>query len=309
MLKCCYIADRMVLNLLATKDFVFDLTAYPCQIIYQHHTVGVEHWDKFHAHPGLEFIYVHEGEGHVIIEQNIFPFQPGTLMFFQPFQLHRVKAELEPQSNYIRSKLLVEPSFLAPYLQGFPLLQRFCLNLWQNTHMAQVVYLSHPANELNRLFELFAFQEDGLAPHRNVPEEHALFVITFLRYLKAHLNSQTEDTVDRPARHLHYAELIMRWLDSHFREEFFLDKLAHDMHLSGCHLSHLFRKATGSTITEYLAFRRIQEACLLLRTTPLSIQEICGMVGITNVSYFCQLFRKKLGVTPARYRAKATEHS
>ncbi len=287
-----------------THDFQFDLARHPHQFIYQHRSTQEESWDMYHAHQGMEFIFVHQGEGLVIIDQHIYAFQPGTLMYFQPFQLHRVKAELASTQSYIRSKFLFEPSMMDSFLDHFDELQQFFRYLWQEQLHSQIIDLAADTQTFQMIFNLYRHKLLKAARPAK-PSEFALFIMIFLNRLQDYWQQLENTRPNCRLRHVHYAEEIMHWIDAHFREEFILDNLAKDLHLSNYHLSHLFRKATGSSITEYLMFRRLREACILLTTTPASIQEISSVVGIGNVSYFCQLFKKKLGNTPAKYRAQA----
>ena len=291
--------DLGVINSSMINDFDFKLTAHPHQFIYRHTTPAQDLWDKFHSHPGVEFIYVHEGEGSAIIDQAIYPFKPGSLMYFQPFQLHRVKAEIPATGSYIRSKLLLEPSVMEAYLEKFTILQRFFLYLRQSNLSCQVIQVADPS-QFDTLFQRYCPRDTELMN----TEAFALFFMLFLTTLKDQWIAKTQADKESKLRHICYAEHVMQWIEFHYYEEFTLAALAQELHLSSFHISHLFHKATGSTITEYLIYRRLREACLLLRTTFLSLQEICDRIGISNISYFCQLFKKRLGTTPAQYRGK-----
>jgi YesN/AraC family two-component response regulator len=96
----------------------------------------------------------------------------------------------------------------------------------------------------------------------------------------------------------------MRWIEEHYREEISLETLAEETHLSKFYVSRIFREETGSSITDYLTARRIKQACRLLQTTDLSVEQIGIRVGYPNASYFIQLFKKVVGVTPLKYRNK-----
>lgn len=280
-------------------DFDFELTANPHQFIHQHTTSSQNTWDKFHSHPGMEFIYVQQGEGSAIIDQNIYPFKPGTLMYFQPFQLHRVKADIPERTFYIRSKLLLEPSTMDSYISKFAVLHRFFHYLLQSNLTSQVIQVANPS-QFDTLFNLY----DSRHKELELTESFALFFLLFMNTVKEQWTVQNQIERDVQLRHIHYSEQVMRWIDAHYHEEFTLASLVKELHLSRFHISHLFRKATGSTITEYLTYRRLREASLLLRTTSLPLQEICNKIGISNISYFCQLFKKINGTSPAQYRVK-----
>ena len=284
------------------NDFDFDLSAHPHQFIYRHTTSAQNPWDKFHSHPGMEFIYVHEGEGSAIINQNIYPFKPGSLMYFQPFQLHRVKTEIPETGFYIRSKLLLQPSVFDSYMGQFTVLQRFFFYLRQSNLDCQVIQVTD-TSEFDAFFHLYSTRAEELVH----PENFTLFFMLLLNMVKDQWTAKNQPERNVQLRHICYAEHVMHWIESHYHEEFTLAALVKELHLSSFHISHLFRKATGSTITEYLIYRRLREACLLLRTTSLPLQEVCNRVGVNNVSYFCQLFKKNLGVTPAQYRIKQNQ--
>lgn len=85
-------------------------------------------------------------------------------------------------------------------------------------------------------------------------------------------------------------------------EEFQLDVLAHAVHLSPNHVSAAFRQSVGTSITEYLTARRIRQACWLLRTSDVSVQEVGQSIGLSNFPYFCQLFKKHVGLTPYKFK-------
>ncbi|MNP67931.1 Bifunctional transcriptional activator/DNA repair enzyme AdaA [compost metagenome] len=61
------------------------------------------------------------------------------------------------------------------------------------------------------------------------------------------------------------------------------------------------------TLSEYLAGRRIREACALLENTDTSIREIGRIVGGFSAPYFSQLFKKHKGLTPNSYRKAVKE--
>ncbi|WP_254778362.1 helix-turn-helix domain-containing protein [Paenibacillus sp. cl141a] len=61
--------------------------------------------------------------------------------------------------------------------------------------------------------------------------------------------------------------------------------MAKSLHLSPYHLSHLFKEATGISITEYIAARRIHQSIQLLATTKKPISLITEEIGLTNSSF------------------------
>lgn len=81
-----------------------------------------------------------------------------------------------------------------------------------------------------------------------------------------------------------------------------LHTLARQINISPNHLSTLFRKETGSTLTDFMNQKRIEHALLLLNTTNWQIQVIAQDCGITDANYFTKLFKRIVGMTPNEYR-------
>lgn len=72
------------------------------------------------------------------------------------------------------------------------------------------------------------------------------------------------------------------------------------------YLSTLFKKETGSTLTDYVNQKRIEHAILLLNSTSLQVQTIAQHCGIPDVNYFSKTFKKIVGKTPMEYRKSIT---
>ncbi|MEO3823685.1 helix-turn-helix transcriptional regulator [Actinomadura sp. B10D3] len=68
------------------------------------------------------------------------------------------------------------------------------------------------------------------------------------------------------------------------------------------HFVRLFSEVYGETPGAYLARRRIERAQDLLRTTDLTVTEICMLVGFTSLGTFCTRFKQEAGMTPTAFR-------
>ena len=79
---------------------------------------------------------------------------------------------------------------------------------------------------------------------------------------------------------------------------------AHAEHLNvnASYLSTLFKKETGTTLTEYVNRARIDHAIFLLNASDMQIQSIAQSCGIPDVNYFTKLFKRIVGKTPKEYR-------
>lgn len=253
----------------------------------------------FHFHPGIEIIFVHKGVGRLIVEKSIHDIKPGTLLFIKPYQPHFLQMDISVDQPYIRSLIKYDPSFFSEYLKAFPSLYQFHHQLCNDSSGAQVLHFA-PFDPLEK-FLLENYERLERHPFGNRMEDNALYLISLLRYLRPLWKT---DTVSKPAmlESVPAVAQMMVWINENYDKEFQLEALAQAVHLSPNHISQLFRKATGKTITEFLTDRRMKQACILLKTTGRSVQEIGEKSGWPNFNYFCHIFKKRMGMTPKQYR-------
>ncbi|OMF30810.1 hypothetical protein BK133_16085 [Paenibacillus sp. FSL H8-0548] len=280
-----------------------NLQEVPLYFAYRRANDGPEHYTRtFHAHQGIEVLIVHEGKGTLIIEQKSYELAPGMLCIFQPYQLHHVQVELSPNTPFIRSIVHFEPTLYESYLDKWPALQAFFKHIHTGSLLEPCIYPSGDAEPLHSLLRSFEQRLPNIAKSEYF-EEFSLFLVAFLRAFKQLWEMQSSSASKQGLlRRPHQAERILEWLDEHYKEPLRLEQMASELHLSPYHLSHLFKACTGSSISDYVAAKKVQQAILLLTASELSIARIGEEVGITNSSYFCKMFKTQMGITPHQYR-------
>lgn len=103
----------------------------------------------------------------------------------------------------------------------------------------------------------------------------------------------------------HHDELVaqvQQQLQSNLSAPLSVAELADAVQLSPRTLSRRFKRATGLTPLSYLQSLRIASAKDLLRHSNLSVGEIAWQLGVQDVSYFSQLFRRHCDMSPLKYR-------
>lgn len=78
--------------------------------------------------------------------------------------------------------------------------------------------------------------------------------------------------------------------------------LAEKLGISTYYMLHIFKKETGTTITEYRKLQRLEAAKELLSKSDKSVTEIAHECGFGTSSYFAEVFKASCGVTPVEYR-------
>jgi len=94
-------------------------------------------------------------------------------------------------------------------------------------------------------------------------------------------------------------------MDLRYTEAPVLDDVARRAGYSRYHFLRAFRAAYGETPRAYLTRRRIERAKDLLRSSNLTVTEICHLVGFSSLGSFSARFTELVGRSPRRYREDA----
>lgn len=85
-------------------------------------------------------------------------------------------------------------------------------------------------------------------------------------------------------------------------EEFSLESLCEELHISRSYATHLFKDITNKSMTQYIMDLRLAEAQKLLLTTDLKVTDIAEMLNFKDSTTFCKMFKKHIGCTTRSFR-------
>jgi len=95
---------------------------------------------------------------------------------------------------------------------------------------------------------------------------------------------------------------LVQYINEHYAESLTLTELAEHFHFNPSYLSSYFSTHMQEGFIEYLNKVRIEEAAKLLKANTIPISEISRMVGYSDHSYFCKVFKKIKGLSPSQYK-------
>lgn len=101
----------------------------------------------------------------------------------------------------------------------------------------------------------------------------------------------------------------LAYIDAHYTERFTLDDISAFLNVSKFSLSHDFKKHIGKSIMDFACDKCITKAKELLSTTDDSIGEIGYRLGFSSDAHFISVFKKRVGITPLKYRKQHNIHS
>ena len=101
------------------------------------------------------------------------------------------------------------------------------------------------------------------------------------------------------------SDKICKFLDARTDRAFSKELIENRFFLSYSHLAAEFRKEKGISMGRYHSDMQMKKACLLLRSTLMTVGEISASLGFSDMLYFSRKFHAFSGVSPTEYRKQA----
>ncbi len=97
---------------------------------------------------------------------------------------------------------------------------------------------------------------------------------------------------------------VLNYIENNFTDpNLSIDMIAGEINRSANYTRNIFKQSQGISISDYIAKKRFDEFCRLLRETNLTALEIGSRIGLNaSGSYFYTAFKKYTGYTPDQYR-------
>jgi len=97
--------------------------------------------------------------------------------------------------------------------------------------------------------------------------------------------------------------VLQEYLHTHYRESLDLERLARVVGVHRAHLARSFRSRFRVSVGDYVRGLRLDWAAERLATSDQPIVDVALEAGFADQSHLTRWFRRRTGLTPARYRA------
>ncbi|THF76707.1 AraC family transcriptional regulator [Cohnella fermenti] len=248
---------------------------------------GGRFYFPLHSHEdSSELLLIVKGEGDFRVDGKPYRARPGSLMCYNQGIWHE-----EQSSN---------DQFIALYV-GYQGLQLRGLpdNYLMGRDRPAMVELKEQFVPVRQLF-----QETIAEWHSSLPESAAIadqWLGALLGRLVRIIHYAGEVEVrKRPVRE--FVPIAKRYMEENYHTEIDLSVLANLTHMNAYHFIHVFKSETGLTPIQYLIRYRMEVAKHYLTTTELTMAEIADKIGYRSETYFQNLFKRTIGVSPGRFR-------
>ena len=95
---------------------------------------------------------------------------------------------------------------------------------------------------------------------------------------------------------------VIDYIETHLSDKIASGDLADLVNLSKGQLSRAFKISVGLPPFRYIARRRLELACSMMRTTREPLSQVAVACGLCDQAYFSRLFRKVIGMSPSGWR-------
>ena len=244
----------------------------------------------FHYHSTRELVFVDEGECEMITETGQYFAKGPFIMQYPEGTLHMQKNS--PDHPYSRWLVNFDPAFLRTLFEG------------RLTDSFFIVELS--ASAALRYRTIFGLLRDAMDDEQTPAlDERRRFLIASI-YADL-IPLIPKNRLEQPTEGRIQVFRICRYIDSHYAEKLTLDILSREFFIGRATIVREFRQVLDLTVGEYIRNVRVMKAqrMLLLGSSVAETAESCGFV---SPSYFVQVFKSKVGMTPTAFLAAKCNH-
>jgi transcriptional regulator GlxA family with amidase domain len=95
---------------------------------------------------------------------------------------------------------------------------------------------------------------------------------------------------------------MIGFIQHHFNEKITLDEISHAGMVSKSKCCRIFKQSLRKSVFDYVLHFRIRQSLSLLTNEALSITEVALASGFSAASYYGEIFKRLLGMSPSEYR-------
>lgn len=245
-----------------------------------------------HNHPSYELYYYLQGSASFLVNGVEYSLEPHTLLIFPPNSFHGIR--VTDDLPYDRYTLHFTADSLsldrrAALLRALPRAEK------------TGVYPCLRKNMEGSAVHALLTQLDLCAAHDGPTQERILPILLEALLATVMLASPAPEIQAADAQVSSAQENIITYVNEHFTENIMLDDLAERFFLSKHHLNRVFRKATGTTVRDYLISKRVNYVQQLL-INGIPATQASTLAGFGDYTAFYRAYVKRFGHAPSQDR-------
>ncbi len=245
---------------------------------------------QIHYHGCYEIYYFVSGDVDYHVEGRVYHLTPNSLILLSPYVFHGplVNSDVE----YIRySVYFTQEDIVAEHrallLSAFPNGHKGSAKeeFYENTELFDLhIFFRH-------LFQSREESESGQTPYYPIFLEALLAQITRMCWKLSPSTAALYSSNN--------VSSIIDYLNEHLTEPITLDGLAKQFYISKYYMNRVFKKAVGTTVIDYLIYKRVSRAKQLI-LSGLTASDAAMQCGFQDYSSFYRAYTKKMGCSPRK---------
>lgn len=237
-----------------------------------------------HTHEFYELLYFESGKGVYRVEGTPYTLQKGDIIIVRPAEAHYI--DISESKPYSRISIAFNPKVFAEIDPSRKLLVPF------DNRKIGTYNCYHNDNFKSDIYDIYI---------KNIICGDSNLRLRILTNLLPLLNEIYEAFDDITATEINKTldSRIINYINRHISESITLDDICDRFYISKTHLCRIFKKATASTVGEYITVKRLVMArqLILSGNPPTKVYLKCGF---KDYSVFYRAYKKKYGDSPSR---------
>ena len=238
---------------------------------------------KMHTHETYELYCFVGGSGIYRVEGTPYPLQKGDILIMRPAEAHYI--DITDKKPYTRLSVNFKANLFSGIDPSGRLLAPF------NDRKIGTFNRYSAENFRSDAYSVFIKNITTDSPDRRV--QTITNLLPLLNEISFAFGSVTETEINKS-----FDSRIISYINRHLSEDITLDDICDRFYISKTHLCRIFKKATASTVGEYITVKRLVNArqLILSGTPPTKAYLQCGF---RDYSVFYRAYKKKYCVPPS----------
>lgn len=287
--------DQRGYDLKSHGEFDFPFRSSQVKITYYEGSRFATHW-----HPELEFTLILKGSLFYQVNDRTYELRTGDGIFANSGALHSAWQTNGNRCTYV--PITIDPALIYSSEQD-AIYQKYIDRLVHDEHFASL-YLNQELPRHQKILGLLAdchqnFSEAASGFELRIKSNlYLLWEELFLEYEDF---SKFQQYGPSDVWQTQYVKTALRFIKEHYQEKITLSDIAKCCGLSREELCRKFRKSTRQSPIEFLMHYRIRRSLKLLMDSNHNITQVAINSGFQSPSYYSELFRHYMGMTPSEY--------
>ncbi|MGE5558506.1 MAG: AraC family transcriptional regulator [Bacillota bacterium] len=252
-----------------------------------------------HWHEHMELIFVTAGKG--IIECNQIPYEavPGDLVVVNGSELHQGECV---SGDFAYFCIIMDLSQLLGEFNN-TCRTKYIEQISQNLILFKNILRGNPAVTECVTSLIREYEEKKAGFELEIISSVCRLIAILLRdYMEKLLTAKEYDLKVKSIERL---KKVFSYIEANYTEKITILQCAKLLNVTDSHFCHLFKLATGKSLSNYVNYFRLKKAEALLQNTALSVTEIALATGFNDIAYFSRLFKKYKKSTPLKFRMES----